>query len=608
MKLTCNEDLKYGPLFNVVYHTQCSSALVEATTHQMPKDEGKLDWNQMFQHSTIDLATLFNQVRECGELPSSKQAEVIQEFIQECNDDIKSLTSTLSDIISSISRLSRELSDTSIRLSQTQGQIALGEYLLSPDLGKCFVRSLPQDVLEQIFLACLDSRTSYTPSLVCPPLQLSSVCHRWRTIALSMPKVWEDVSVSTNPRLFSLAREWTSRCSSYNLSVKIQDSDTTESLLDFLVFLQTSPSKLRLLDFAFGSLGEANDIWSHLFQLDCSELREVVLRGQHPRIELPHSASQLKRLYVFSLPVSWEHTAPPPQLTVLTITRAVHWSILEHILLHCPALRCLVIAIAGHGIQRFGSSSQGEQTSVSQITTHSHLESLCFINDCKEDNIPTNLLHNFVFPALNAFEYYLNPSGREPAPWLTSLNFMDKIHRLTLHISDFPQTLLMPVLTAAISLQEINICCNREHLEGLLSTLTSLQESRSVALDLRGIQLASGSPFSSLRDYTPSFIKFIQSISNPTESGRPQRLTHFGIGSWCDHDAGSSVGEFQSILDNCEKINVKLYQDATGRLLYSIPRGFEMYDSPYYEGRGCDILQHDGTWKRQLGSVFRVGE
>ncbi|KIM76288.1 hypothetical protein PILCRDRAFT_24370, partial [Piloderma croceum F 1598] len=47
------------------------------------------------------------------------------------------------------------------------------------------ISCLPHEVLSEIFLCYNDSFSSFRR-----PLRLGSVCSRWRTIALSTPRLW----------------------------------------------------------------------------------------------------------------------------------------------------------------------------------------------------------------------------------------------------------------------------------------------------------------------------------------------------------------------------------------------------------------------------------
>ncbi|TFK63822.1 hypothetical protein BDN72DRAFT_963667 [Pluteus cervinus] len=599
MKILSNiENLKFGPLFEIVHHNQCSPLLADAMTQQIPWDEGGVIVNEVFEHPSLDLALLFDQRRKHGDTPSSNEIHELQNFLQECKDDIKALKSTLSDTISTISRLSRELSETSYRLARRFDQVNLSEYLLSAQQNS--MELLPQDVLEQVFLACLHSRDSYTPSPTYSSLQLASVCHRWRMIAHSMPKLWEDIytNKATPDPPYLLYKAWIQRCPSYLLTIR--SSNMTQDMSALLDFLPTSPSKLRLLDITF----EEKEIWPRVLQADLSELQQLVFTTRHPHVELPQSAYALKRLYMHRIPISWDNNPPPSQLTVLSITSGIHCSMLEHILTHCPALECFLITIEECGPRYSGWPIQADSLATPRIVTLHHLQAFCFINDYTDANLPINLLRTFSFPALTGFEYYADNSVHKLSlPWLTSLDFIHHIHRLTLHIPDFTAAILTPILSATICLEEISIGCNLTFLKDIIGVFSSLRGSSTMVPHLQGIQLCSMCLISDLERYNSSFIGLIQSLSEPVE-GRPQRLTHLNIGSW--FAIGESDGEFRSLLSTYKDINLKIYKAPSALWLYKLPLGFHMYVPPFNEIQERDILQLDGSWKKEFGPVYRI--
>ncbi|TFK64388.1 hypothetical protein BDN72DRAFT_861399 [Pluteus cervinus] len=307
-----NEDLRFDPLLCVFYHNQCRPSIDEAQLQQRSWDEGK----------------------DCF-------STVFEAFIQECKDDVHALSSKLASITSAIGELCRELSDTSHHLAQRQDHVNLGEYLLLQNTSKM----LPQDVLEEIFVASLDPMDSNRYSSNCAPLQLASA--------------------------------WIQRYPSYRLTFPIDFSARPKAVDAFLEFLKTSPSKPRLLDIDFISTGERKP-WTQFKQFDCSELDELVLRGSHPRLELPQSASGLKHLYLGAIPYSWEKNPVPSQLTELSVTSAVHNTQLKRVLTTTTCLKHISLG-------RLGSNTRLLEMFSSVLTAQEFIPSLRglqFIYEC----------------------------------------------------------------------------------------------------------------------------------------------------------------------------------------------------------------------------------
>ncbi|KAJ6530266.1 hypothetical protein B0H19DRAFT_904173, partial [Mycena capillaripes] len=51
-------------------------------------------------------------------------------------------------------------------------------------------RRLPQDLIEQIFLACLPTHRNAVMSPAEAPLLLGHICSAWRSVSFSMPRLW----------------------------------------------------------------------------------------------------------------------------------------------------------------------------------------------------------------------------------------------------------------------------------------------------------------------------------------------------------------------------------------------------------------------------------
>ncbi|KAJ6514307.1 hypothetical protein C8R47DRAFT_940316, partial [Mycena vitilis] len=56
-----------------------------------------------------------------------------------------------------------------------------------------YPRRLPQDVVEEIFLACLPTHHNAVMSVTEAPLLLGRICSAWRSIALVAPRLWSSL-------------------------------------------------------------------------------------------------------------------------------------------------------------------------------------------------------------------------------------------------------------------------------------------------------------------------------------------------------------------------------------------------------------------------------
>src|ERR1700683_838801 len=96
------------------------------------------------------------------------------------------------------------------------------------------VRCLPPEILSEIFLHCMDPRwfgPEYNfhenPRLDKMPLLLGEICSRWRSIALSTPRLWASFSLSIRPKYLNsdveLAKTWLSRSGTCPLSINLRN-------------------------------------------------------------------------------------------------------------------------------------------------------------------------------------------------------------------------------------------------------------------------------------------------------------------------------------------------------------------------------------------------
>ncbi|KAJ7657297.1 hypothetical protein DFH06DRAFT_1197914 [Mycena polygramma] len=90
-------------------------------------------------------------------------------------------------------------------------------------------RRLPQDVVEEIFLACLPTHHNAIMSAETAPLLLGRICSAWRSIAFSMLRLWASLHVSVDfihpdERTAAFAR-WLGRSAHRPLSLSVAYSD-----------------------------------------------------------------------------------------------------------------------------------------------------------------------------------------------------------------------------------------------------------------------------------------------------------------------------------------------------------------------------------------------
>ncbi|KAF7336260.1 F-box domain-containing protein [Mycena venus] len=145
--------------------------------------------------------------------PSDDECTRIRYFLTGPRREVANLTQE-------IVRLQHQLAELSRKRDQLEESIDAHLALVSP------ARRLPEDVLGTIFIECLPSTGSARLSLLEPPLLLARICHTWRCIAFSTPRLWSSIHVSVHPasKATSLAAGvscWLSRSGILPLSISL---------------------------------------------------------------------------------------------------------------------------------------------------------------------------------------------------------------------------------------------------------------------------------------------------------------------------------------------------------------------------------------------------
>jgi hypothetical protein len=114
--------------------------------------------------------------------PSDAECEAIQQFLSGLRKDFDAITGE----IRAMHVVLTDLADQSERLRES---IDAHQALVS------MPRRLPEDVVREIFLACLASSGNPVMSSGEAPLLLGQVCSGWRKIALTTPQLWSSLHV-----------------------------------------------------------------------------------------------------------------------------------------------------------------------------------------------------------------------------------------------------------------------------------------------------------------------------------------------------------------------------------------------------------------------------
>ncbi|KAK6996908.1 hypothetical protein R3P38DRAFT_2654363 [Favolaschia claudopus] len=116
-------------------------------------------------------------------------------------------------------------------------------------------RRLPQDILEEIFLACLPTAHDAVMSPTEPPLLLGRICSRWRSIAFALPRLWSSLHIylrfiDSHEKRVAAVDEWLKRASPLPLSISVHGDDgpfkNDTAVVDILTRLSSHWFKLHL--------------------------------------------------------------------------------------------------------------------------------------------------------------------------------------------------------------------------------------------------------------------------------------------------------------------------------------------------------------------------
>ncbi|KAJ7123304.1 hypothetical protein C8R43DRAFT_1241181 [Mycena crocata] len=134
--------------------------------------------------------------------------------------ETKGLQTDLISLTKELARLETLIQDLSARRDKIEESIQLHQAVLAP------VRRLPDDVLQDIFLACLPTHRNAVMSTREAPLLLCRVCRTWRALALATPRIWASLHIHLGFILQGKQRaqaltQWLQRAAGCPLSLSI---------------------------------------------------------------------------------------------------------------------------------------------------------------------------------------------------------------------------------------------------------------------------------------------------------------------------------------------------------------------------------------------------
>jgi len=159
-------------------------------------------------------------------IASESQAQMICDTISVAQADISRLDGE-------ITRLNAVLDGLTRKRDALQTYTHLHTALVAP------IRRLPPEVLSEIFLCYNDENNVLYIRLNKVPLLVGGVCSRWRTIALSTPRLWNSFALTIRPKHLKsdamLAETWLARAGRCPLTIRLASQGTYRNPMKLLM-------------------------------------------------------------------------------------------------------------------------------------------------------------------------------------------------------------------------------------------------------------------------------------------------------------------------------------------------------------------------------------
>ncbi|KAF9009931.1 hypothetical protein BDQ17DRAFT_1222300, partial [Cyathus striatus] len=129
------------------------------------------------------MCSLFQQYLGTNFAPSNHELEQIRELLKTSDKELRNIDVEIGHLNQRLQFMQEKRSRLKIITERYQA-------LISP------ARQLPRDILEEIFLACLPTDRNPCISAAEAPILLTHICSSWRSIALSLPRLWSAIHIA----------------------------------------------------------------------------------------------------------------------------------------------------------------------------------------------------------------------------------------------------------------------------------------------------------------------------------------------------------------------------------------------------------------------------
>jgi hypothetical protein len=173
-------------------------------------------------------------------IPSDNDVLQVKATIQEGKENLRLLDERIALLRLSLLELERHR-------EEVQTYVTHHEAVLSP------IRHLPPEILSEIFLAATNGQCMSWPQDCGAPWHLDKVCSYWRTVFISLPKLWSTINMNLKGDISSSAYQFLRMCLDRSgnelLTFSIMTGDTSTLLCDVVDALVSCSSRWKSASF-----------------------------------------------------------------------------------------------------------------------------------------------------------------------------------------------------------------------------------------------------------------------------------------------------------------------------------------------------------------------
>ncbi|KAJ7432006.1 hypothetical protein FB451DRAFT_1090776 [Mycena latifolia] len=394
--------------------------------------------------------TPFKHILHTNAIPSDSECQLIEDLLATPQKEVAGLSEQ-------IEQLSRRREELNSFIGPHRALVSL-------------VRRLPDDVMQEIFIASLPANRNAIMSLAEAPLLLCNICSAWRNLAISTPYLWASLHIAApaTHRLLQMnyaIDTWLSRSGALPLSISIARHHAPGDVSTLIKTLIRFSRRWRHMKFILSSERGSYQSFAALGVLspdDVPVLATVVIDGL-AGWDSPVDDAQYHNLVRFAstpsvhsvalrctsrpgnLPLRWDHlrrfTFGGPGTRAIVNRKALG------ILRQCPDLEACTLTV---GDTTFGDAPMG-QTTNAQMVRLEHLRQLCII-----DRLRTSAFFSKLeLPALRSLDY-ANQEMRV-LPFLSLLPRTPTLVRLSVKMPHITTIALVEALQLVPGLEELSV-------------------------------------------------------------------------------------------------------------------------------------------------------